>query len=458
MDKLYVHGDVKLPKERANFISRFFEGIKRFFLTFFNNQYQPQRSKDSLEIWVNRSRQYVNVMQQMADARFPDSKVNISLMPSEDKLILAASANRQPDVALGVAGWRPYDFAIREAVVDLSEFDDFEEVKNRFEGGAFLQLMYEEGIYGLPETQNFNLLFYRKDILAKLNIVIPDTWEEVVAILPELQRYGMNFYAPLSNVGAFKGFVTTMPFIKQHGGKLYHDDALTTAIDSEEVIKAMTLMTNLYTIYSLPLEVGSFYNAFRYGDIPIGVGDFGMYVQLLFAAPEIAGLWDIAPLPGVKNSEGVVDRSYDGASTSAIIFKNSSKKDEAWEFLKWWTEKDTQLQYSENLIASLGPEYMWNTANVEAFLDYSWNESDKEVILNQWRWINDTEKTPAAYMLERELSNVWNKVVYNGYNVRTAIEDAVVVINKEITRKMIEFGYIDKNGKKLKDYQLPQLK
>ncbi|MCK9289717.1 MAG: ABC transporter substrate-binding protein, partial [Acholeplasmataceae bacterium] len=127
-------------------------------------------------------------------------------------------------------------------------------------------------------------------------------------------------------------------------------------------------------------------------------------------------------------------------------------------FLKWWTEKDTQLQYSENLIASLGPEYMWNTANVEAFLDYSWNESDKEVILNQWRWINDTEKTPAAYMLERELSNVWNKVVYNGYNVRTAIEDAVVVINKEITRKMIEFGYIDKNGKKLKDYQLPQLK
>lgn len=458
MDKLYVHGDVKLPKERANFISRFFEGIKRFFLTFFNNQYQPQRSKDSLEIWVNRSRQYVNVMQQMADARFPDSKVNISLMPSEDKLILAASANRQPDVALGVAGWRPYDFAIREAVVDLSEFDDFEEVKNRFEGGAFLQLMYEEGIYGLPETQNFNLLFYRKDILTKLNIVIPDTWEEVVAILPELQRYGMNFYAPLSNVGAFKGFVTTMPFIKQHGGKLYHDDALTTAIDSEEVIKAMTLMTNLYTIYSLPLEVGSFYNAFRYGDIPIGVGDFGMYVQLLFAAPEIAGLWDIAPLPGVKNSEGVVDRSYDGASTSAIIFKNSSKKDEAWEFLKWWTEKDTQLQYSENLIASLGPEYMWNTANVEAFLDYSWNESDKEVILNQWRWINDTEKTPAAYMLERELSNVWNKVVYNGYNVRTAIEDAVVVINKEITRKMIEFGYIDKNGKKLKDYQLPQLK
>lgn len=456
LDKLYVHGDVELPQERANFFVKAWVGIKRFFLTFFNQEYTPKKEDGALEVWVNRSRQYVNVMQQMVDSEFTDMKVNISLMPSEDKLILAASAGNQPDVALGVAGWRPYDFAIREAVVDLTKFSDFNDVKERFYEGALLQLIYEDGVFGLPETQNFNLLFYRKDILNKLNIIVPDTWDEVIAILPELQRYGMNFYAPLSQVGAFKGFVSTMPFIKQFGGKLYNDDALSTAIDSEEVIKAMTLMTDLYTIYSLPLEVGSFYNSFRYGDIPIGVGDFGMYVQLLFAAPEIAGLWDIAPLPGVLNEYGIVDRSYDGASTSGIIFKNSNYQEEAWEFLKWWTKMETQLEYSENLISSMGPEYMWNTSNREAFLNYSWDENDKKVILKQWEWINDTEKTPAAYMLERELSNVWNKAVYNGVNVRTAIEDAVIVINKEITRKMIEFEYIDSKGNKLKEYKLPK--
>ena len=92
-------------------------------------------------------------------------------------------------------------------------------------------------------------------------------------------------------------------------------------------------MAELYTIYSLPLEVGSFYNEFRYGTLPIGIGDFGMYVQLLNAAPEIAGLWSVAPLPGVRNDEGVVDRTYDGSSTSGIIFKNSEKQDEAWQFL-----------------------------------------------------------------------------------------------------------------------------
>jgi ABC-type glycerol-3-phosphate transport system substrate-binding protein len=459
IDKIYIHGeDDKLPRANANFLQSFWLGIRRFFLSFFNNEYKPTKNSEVLEVWVNRSRQYVNVMQEMADATFTREtgiKVNISLMPDEGKLIMAVSAGSQPDVALGVSGWRPYDYALRNAVTDLKQFPTFKEVSKRFNKGAFLQLIYEEGVYALPETQNFNLLFYREDIMNKLNIQIPDTWDDVLSILPELQRYGLNFFAPLSTTGAFKGFVQTMPFIKQHQGKIHSDDALRTTIDSEEVIKAMTLMTDLYTIYSLPLEVGSFYNSFRYGDIPIGIGDFGMYVRLLHAAPEIAGLWKIAKLPGMMRSDGIVDRSYDGASTSGIIFEKSNKKEDAWKFLDWWTRDDTQLNYANNLINSMGPEYMWNTSNVNAFKEMAWDELDKQVFLDQWEWVNDTEKTPASYMIERELSNAWNRVVFDGINVRTAIEDATVIINKEITRKMKEFGYLDKNGNHIKSYVIP---
>ena len=193
----------------------------------------------------------------------------------------------------------------------------------------------------------------------------------------------------------------------------------------------MTLMSDLYTIYSLPREVGSFYNSFRYGDLPIGIGDFGMYVRLLHAAPEIAGLWKIALLPGVEQENGVVDRSFVGASTSGIIFKKSKKQQDAWKFLDWWTEKDTQVMYANNLINSMGPEYMWNTSNIEAFKEMDWDKEDKEVFLEQWKWINDTEKTPAAYMIERELSNAWNRIVFNGINVRTAIEDATGLLIKK---------------------------
>lgn len=458
IDKIYIHGsDAWLPQANPGFFENIWYEIKRFFASFFSNQYGIQKNSDELTIWVNRSRQYVNLMQQMADDEFTSEtgiKVNISIMPNEDKLILATASNSQPDLAMGVAGWRPYDFAIRNALVDLKTFDDFMEVSSRFKPGAFMQLIYQEGVYGLPETQNFNILFYRRDILESLSLDVPNTWDDVLDMLPELQRFGMNFYSMLSSSSAFKSFSTTMPFIMQYGGSLYKEDATKANLDSEEIINAMTLMTDLFTVYALPLEVGSFYNQFRYGNIPVGIGDFGMYIQLLFAAPEIAGLWDIAPLPGILR-DGVVDRSYDGASTSSMIFKNSNKKEEAWEFLKWWMDENTQLNYAENLMAAYGPEYMWNTANVKAYELMSIKREHKEVFLEQWNWVLDTAKTPASYMLEREISNAWNRVVYDGVNVRTALEDALVVVNKEIERKMIEFGFIDNRGNVLKPYLLP---
>jgi ABC-type glycerol-3-phosphate transport system substrate-binding protein len=140
-----------------------------------------------------------------------------------------------------------------------------------------------------------------------------------------------------------------------------------------------------------------------------------------------------------------------------MMFKNTDQPDEAWSFLTWWTSKQTQLDYAENLISAYGPEYMWNTSNVEAFADATWNPVHQQVMLDQWQWVNDTVKTPASFMLERELSNIWNKVVYQGINLRTAIEDSLIITNKEITRKMIEFGYLDRQGTVLKPYQLPTL-
>ncbi len=119
-----------------------------------------------------------------------------------------------------------------------------------------------------------------------------------------------------------------MPFINQFDGILYTDDLLKSNLTNQNTINAINFMAELYTVYSLPVEVGSFYNQFRYGTLPLGIGDFGMYVQLLHAAPEIAGLWDIAPIPGIEK-QGVIDRSFEGASTSGMIFKNSKKLDQA---------------------------------------------------------------------------------------------------------------------------------
>jgi ABC-type glycerol-3-phosphate transport system substrate-binding protein len=460
IDRFYVYGNEDLPKPEAGWFKKTVEAVKRFFLSFTEGSYSTANdNEEAVEVWVNRPRQYVELMQNMADKEFtPETgiEVKFSLMPDEQKLILANAADAQPDVALGVSSYLPYELAIRGAVVDLRKFDDFGEVISDFSPGAFMPLIIEDEVYALPETQDFFVTFYRKDILGALNIPVPGTWAEVTEILPELQRFGMNYFTPMSAVGGFKTFQTTLPYIYQFQGKLYAENGMTTAIDSEESLEAIEFMTELNTIYSLPIEVPNFYNHFRYSTLPIGISSFNTYIQLTTAAPEIAGWWDIAPYPGKKQEDGTIERWATGSGTTGMIFKGSEKQEDGWELLKWWMETETQSEFATSLQTMFGPEYMWNTANVEAFRLLPWPEEHKQVILKQWEYLHEVPKTPATYMVERELSNIWNKIVFDGENTRSTVDDSIITINRELARKMEEFGYM-KDGKMVKPYPIPTI-
>lgn len=97
---------------------------------------------------------------------------------------------------------------------------------------------------------------------------------------------------------------------------------------------------------------------------------------------------------------------------------------------------------------------MFNTANISAFkeLDY-FPENHKKVILEQWRWIKEVQRHPGGYMTEREVSNIWNAVVIEGKSLRPTIDRAEILINRELERKLAEFGYI-KNGKIIKKFPI----
>jgi ABC-type glycerol-3-phosphate transport system substrate-binding protein len=272
-------------------------------------------------------------------------------------------------------------------------------------------------------------------------------------MLPILKRYGMNFYIPLSSSTSLKSFDATLPFLFQYGSSVYRNDAFATAIDDTKSIEALTMMTELYTIYSMDVTVSSFYNDFRLGKAPIGVGDFGMYVTLLNAAPDIQGLWGISLLPGVDKGE-YIDRSAPGAATANIIFGNTEKADQSWAFLKWWASTATQVDFSRLLLSTLGKAYMWNSANVEAFNASGFSESDLEVILEQWQYLKELPKVPGSYQVELEISNLWNKVVLDRKNLRVELYDAVIRADREIRKKMSEFDYMDKYGNILKPYVL----
>ena len=460
LERVYVSGNENLPPARANFFVRSYETVKRFFLSFRDDDYSVGNVEEgTIEVWVNHQRQHVEIMQQMIDASFTAEtgiEVKLSIMPDENKLILANSAGNAPDVAMGVNHWIPYEFAIRNASLDLRQFDGYEETVAQFAPGAMVPYVFEDGMYGLPQNQNFWVTFYREDIMNGLGLPVPDTWDEVVDILPELQRYQMNYYQPIALHGGFKPFVSTLPFIHQFGGELYSDDGMSTLINSEETLEGMRLMTELFTIYNVPKEVPNFYNHFRFGMYPIGISDLATYLQLTIAAPELAGKWNIAPHPGVRQADGEVIRWAASGMQSNLISAQTEMPNESWEFLKWWSSTAIQVEFSNRLQTTHGTEYLWNTANLEAFAQLPLPEEHIEVILAQWEFALEASRVPGAYMVEREISNAWNRIVFNDANPRITMDRAVRISNREILYRMEEFGYVE-NGQVIRPYTVPTI-
>ncbi len=187
----------------------------------------------------------------------------------------------------------------------------------------------------------------------------------------------------------------------------------------------------------------------------MGVSNSGMYTKLLVAAPEIKGNWSIGLHPGMysETEEEVVHYASTG-SQGIMMFNKSEKQQEGFDFIKWWMSTEVQSEYIHELNSTYGPAYTWFSANTEAFMSMPIPQSDKELILEQWDWAIEASRIPGAYMVEREISDAFSKIIFDGENARTVLDEANINANLEITRKMEEFGYIV-NGVAVKNYIIP---
>ena len=436
------------------------KSVERFAKSFGSQDYSAGAGTEGhLQVWMGRSRQYLEIVQNLVDSRFTKETgipVDLSIMPDANKLVLANAAGTAPDVVLSLQYVVPSYLDIRGALYDLTQFEDFPEIAQRFSAGLFIPYTLNEGIYAMPETVNFWVQFYRKDIMNALDITVPDNMEQVKMILPELQRRNMNYYFPTAGMSGMKVFPGTLPLILQSGGSIYGTTIGDTTLDSEASLNGFREMTELFTVYNMPTDVPSpgFYQQFRDGTLPIGIADLATYNLLLNAAPELDGMWDISLFPGLLDENGEVQRWTTGGAETMAILSQTKMPEEAWQFLKWWSSAEIQSEFGNLLQSTYGSEYIWPTANREAFETLPLKTAHKQTILDQMEWMTEAPWVLGTYMLERELSNAFIAVVVDGMDARRALDTAVKRINRETYRKLEEFGYW-KDGEMLKEFPTP---
>ena len=185
---------------------------------------------DVVEIWITTGRDQSTVLKNLVDNTFTAKtgiKVNVKLV-LQDAILPAVVAGNGPDVVLSLSGWFAVNYAMRNAVEDLTQFEDFEEVTKPFTKSILEPLTYNDskkiGIYGLPETQDFAVLFYRKDIMEELGLPIPQTWDELIAELPTIQGNSLTIGINFPDIRVVDNSVLNS-MIYQNGGEIYDKEA-----------------------------------------------------------------------------------------------------------------------------------------------------------------------------------------------------------------------------------------
>ncbi len=404
VDCIYLQSTPVTKKANAGLFARIAAGAGRFLYSL--TMQEETREEEVLQVWVNRPVEYVELIQALADTDFTPQtgiRVKLSTMSSEQRIVLSNATDMAPDVVMGLATNTPFDLGMRGAVADLSQFPGFAETMSEYNPQSLTPYTLGKQVFGATETQDFYVLMYRTDIAEAL--------------------------------------YSTAPFLMQAGGGIYGEgDATVTGVNSQASLNGFEVLTDLYRLYSVQPTVSSFYNSFRYGQIPMGICNFSDYILIRRAAPEIAGKWAIAPAPGMEDEQGVIHNGTTGASSACAILSGSDKQTEGWAFLQWWLSSRVQIRFGNTLQTTYGSSHAWNSANTVAFAQLNFPAADREVILTQWGSLQEINRHPALYAVERELSNAWQKVVDANVPVRVALDDAALNINREFKRKLAEFG------------------
>ncbi|MBO9598373.1 MAG: extracellular solute-binding protein [Cohnella sp.] len=445
--------DRKLPKAGATFFETVGHELGAFAASYtedYDSIGNTGKSDRSVDVWITTGRDQAQVLKSMIDESFTpetDISVHLKLVPA-NILLPATLAGEGPDVAMQIGEDVPVNYAMRKAAADLSAFPDFGEVAARFRDSALTPYRYNGGVYALPEQQTFPMLFYRKDILKELNLEPPTTWQDVYNMIPVLQKHNMDFWLPIDNPGAATNNAMLIPnatfsmLLYQNGGQFYADDGKSSALGSDKSMEMFKKWTQFYTNYKFPV-IADFPNRFRTGEMPIGIADYTTYNMLTVLAPEIKGLWEFTMVPGTETEGGVVNHNVASHTTSVMLLDNSDDKQSAWTFMKWWTDKETQVAYGREMEGLLGESARYPTANIEALQELPWPVKDYHNLDSQWQWVEGIPQVPGGYFTGRHLDNAFRKVINANENPREALSDYILYINNEIAVKRKEFNLPD---------------
>ena len=226
--------------------------------------------------------------------------------------------------------------------------------QSQFPLGDFLKpavdtARYQGRLYAVPDYSNADLLYYRKDILAKAGKPPPKTWAQLQQLAKTVgPKYGLSGYA--GTFAPYEGLtVNFAAAVQSAGGSILSPEGTKVTVNSAKALQGLEFLVNGFRQGWIPraalsYEEESAQNAFASGKFLFLDNWPDVYAALSAPGPQnkVYGKFGIAALPG---PDGMGSSSLGGANLAISAYSQHQRT--ALDFIKYMTNLDNERQMLE---------------------------------------------------------------------------------------------------------------
>ena len=284
--------------------------------------------------------------------RFPGQKVTLLLLPeaANDQLAqlvanLQAKSDEYDVIDMDVI-WTA-EFASNGWIIPLpqSQFPDLRD----FLKPAVATAMYQDRLYAVPDYSNADLLYYRKDILARAGVKPPATWAQLAELAKTVApKYGLYGYA--GTFAPYEGLtVNFAEAVQSAGGSILSPEGTKVTVDSPQALRGLEFLVNGFgegwiPKVALSYEEESAQAAFEAGKFLFLNNWPDVYAALSVPGPanQVYGKFGVEELPGPN---GTGSSALGGANLAISAYSQHQRT--ALNFIKYMTDLANEKEMLE---------------------------------------------------------------------------------------------------------------
>ena len=399
----------------------------------------------TFQIWDVAQRESMEAICDAYTAQHPDVEIEVQVTNWTEywtKLEAAAESNTMPDIFWMHTNQILYyaDFGMLADVTDLYADEDPSYYQNHFSDISIGNASGSDGrLYGVPKDKDNLVLVYNKEMFDAAGVAYPTdqwTWDDMTdasqKIYDKTGKYGFMAYND-DQMGYWS-------FVYQAGGCILTEDKTRAGFDQPATRRGMEFYVGLQDYDWCPKQA-------YFAETAPGTAFFSeigsMYVEgnwelmnKCVSFPNMAGKWDIAPMPMCPDPA-----SGDGRATisNGLCYSTAAKgktRDIALDVIKFFGTEEAQLlasSYGAAISAYNGTEQPYFDAFDKAGYDIN-----VEVLMDQFAYGVQNVNNAAKPKWKSPVLDELNKVYSGQQSLDSALDNMQKIIDTETAKKLAD--------------------